>query len=175
MSKSRNLICNALGISTKTTDQFLGDLKKYVIEEPNSASPNYPALINNIKNDKVKEGVDKVLDVASEFIPPIKIVKLVYSGLKIIINGTKDNQNPTTEDIAKSEAVKVFMEKVAILNNELDKEIAIFSENKKTMSKSEFSKFKKERISELRKKMEQQHNVKMSVEDQENTQSEPGA
>ena len=170
----RKLICETLGISVKTTDQFLNDLKKYIIDETEKPTQDYPSILKKENSENIQETVGKAIEVASKFIPELNIVKVIYAGLQVIINGVQDHKDNSHRDAEKIEALKVFMKKVATLNSELDSEIITLTEHKKTMTTKEFSKFKKERLLEIRKRLESKHGVKLTFEE-ENGATEDGA
>lgn len=168
----RKLLCNALGISAKTEDQFLRDLQSFIASNGQTEKPNYLAILERENNAKIDKGVSTTLNVASKIIPELNVVKIAYSGLKFVISGMQNEKSNSAEEIVKTEALKIFMEKFATLNSILDKEIAEISENKKTMNPKEFSAYKKKKIAEIREKMEKAYNIKIGVEEEQISETE---
>lgn len=161
----RKLICDTFGISPKNVDQFLKDLKKYVVEFDSATSKtNYKDILDDEKKNNLFKVLGGTLSFASNFIPELKIVELIFKGFKVIIDLSKSNKDFSKVSSIKLEALKIFMDKVNILNNILDKELSEIEKNKETMNKKDFSAYKKQKIKSLKDAVEREYDVKISFE-----------
>lgn len=177
----RDLICSALGVSTKNIDKFLKDLDNNILNMSDNPLDNDQYLNSQDKDKKnqAKKNLDNTLSlgisVISSIFPQLKLISFIYNGVKIAVDNIKDK--PFAEDglngKMKLDALIVFAEKVSILNEKINEKMDEILENKKSMKPKAFASYKKNLISNIREEMKK-YGVEIDInEKEENTTPAP--
>lgn len=171
----RKLICNTFGISTKNIDEFLKDLDNNILNMSDNPLDNdqYLKSKDDDKKNQAKKNAEKTfslgISVITSFFPQLKILSFVYNGVKILVDNIKETPfaNDGMNGKMELDALKVFAEKVSILNDKIDEKMDEILANKKNMKPKAFAAYKKDLIASIREEMKE-YGVEIDISAKEN-------